>query len=387
MSWRCGRPTSRSTTWHGRQGAEVELVELRPEGRLGARSRPHRRCHAAGRRARVVVDLHRDPPGMLVERGGLRRARRARGSSRRDARPRRGLPRPRARPRSRAFPAAADRSSPVFSVVGDLEVLRLRRPARGLACDARSRPARRRRPGARLHLALPRVRRPPRCSESSRCGPRTRCSRGAASASSRPTCRSSTSCSPRTPRSSTPVRPTAGSISYPRYLGDKGMNTFNERLVAEQACCSCPARVRLRRRALPPGLRAPRPARGGRAARPAASRVTAYDRIGRTYADAPPRPAHRAADRRRARRRAQRRQRGRRRGCVEPRDREVVAVEPSAVMLAQRPPAPRRGPGAGRGAAVRRTALRRGARRPDDAPLATGRRARRDAARRAQRAS
>ena len=54
-----------------------------------------------------------------------------------------------------------------------LEVVRAGRPARGLAGDARPRPARRRRAGPRLHLALqPGAR--PRCSASSRCAPRMR---------------------------------------------------------------------------------------------------------------------------------------------------------------------------------------------------------------------
>ena len=95
------------------------------------------------------------------------------------------------------------------------------------------------------------------------------------------------------------VRPVGRLDRFPRYRGAEGIDAFNERLVSEQGVLLLPGRVygygdghfRL-------GLRPPQPARGGRAARPAAARVSEYDRIGGTYAsDAPARPAHRAADR------------------------------------------------------------------------------------------
>jgi aspartate/methionine/tyrosine aminotransferase len=39
------------------------------------------------------------------------------------------------------------------------------------------------------------------------------------------------------------VRPTAGSIGFPRYLGDEGIDAFNERLVQEQGVLLLPGRV------------------------------------------------------------------------------------------------------------------------------------------------
>jgi aspartate/methionine/tyrosine aminotransferase len=39
------------------------------------------------------------------------------------------------------------------------------------------------------------------------------------------------------------VRPTAGSIGFPRYLGDEGIDAFNERLVREQGVLLLPGRV------------------------------------------------------------------------------------------------------------------------------------------------
>ena len=102
-----------------------------------------------------------------------------------------------------------------------------------------------------------------------------------------------------------------------------------------------PARpgVRLRRRALPARVRAREPPRGGRAPRPAPARMTVYDRIGTSYA------ATRRPDPRIERQIDEALGDARRvvnvgagAGAYEPRDREVVAVEPSAVMIAQRPP-------------------------------------------------
>ena len=39
------------------------------------------------------------------------------------------------------------------------------------------------------------------------------------------------------------VRPSAGSIGFPRYRGDEGIDAFNERLVAEQGVLLLPGRV------------------------------------------------------------------------------------------------------------------------------------------------
>jgi aspartate/methionine/tyrosine aminotransferase len=39
------------------------------------------------------------------------------------------------------------------------------------------------------------------------------------------------------------VRPTAGSIGFPRYLGDEGIDAFSERLVREQGVLLLPGRV------------------------------------------------------------------------------------------------------------------------------------------------
>ena len=39
------------------------------------------------------------------------------------------------------------------------------------------------------------------------------------------------------------MRPTAGSIGFPRYLGDEGIDAFNERLVREQGVLLLPGRV------------------------------------------------------------------------------------------------------------------------------------------------
>ena len=137
------------------------------------------------------------------------------------------------------------------------------------------------------------------------------------------------------------VRPTAGSIGFPRYLGAEGIDAFNERLVRGAGrAAAARARVRLRRRALPARLRARQPARGGGAARPPAY---AHERV---------RPDRRAPTRARAgpTRASSSRSSdalgearsvvnvGAGSGAYEPRDRDVVAVEPSAVMLAQRPP-------------------------------------------------
>ena len=139
------------------------------------------------------------------------------------------------------------------------------------------------------------------------------------------------------------VRPVAGSIAFPRYRGSEGIDAFNERLVAEQGVL-LPARpgLRLRRRALPSRLRPPQPARGGGAARPAAARVSEYDRIGGTYAvTRRPDPRIEHADPEALGDARSVVNVGAGAGAYEPRDREVVAVEPSAVMIAQRPPAPR----------------------------------------------
>ena len=77
------------------------------------------------------------------------------------------------------------------------------------------------------------------------------------------------------------VRPKAGSIGFPRYRGSEGIDAFNDRLVREQGVLLLPGqRLRLRRRALPPRLRPPESARGGGAARPPVARVSVYDRIG-----------------------------------------------------------------------------------------------------------
>ena len=85
------------------QGADVELIELRPEDgwaldvdRIAAAMRPTTRA--------VVVNLPHNPTGMHARRGRVRRARRARRAPRRDARVRRGLPRARARSRPPGSP-------------------------------------------------------------------------------------------------------------------------------------------------------------------------------------------------------------------------------------------------------------------------------------------
>ena len=91
------------------------------------------------------------------------------------------------------------------------------------------------------------------------------------------------------------------------------------------------------------------PARGGRAARPAAARMSAYDRIGGDLRAARAGPT-RASSGRSPDALGDARSVvnvGAGVGAYEPRDRDVVAVEPSAVMLAQRRRgAARGGPGA-----------------------------------------
>ena len=186
---------------------------------------------------------------------------------------------------------------------------------------------------------------------------RTPCS-SVAAASSPPTCRSSTTLFAAHAERIDWVRPWAGSIGFPRYLGDEGIDAFNERLVREQGVLLLPgARLRLWRRALPAGLRAYEPPGGGGTARPPIAGMSAYDRIGATYA-LTRRPDARIDARSAARSvtRAASSTSGAGAGAYEPRDREVVAVEPSAVMLAQRARARRPGPGPGRGAPRSRTA-------------------------------
>ena len=39
------------------------------------------------------------------------------------------------------------------------------------------------------------------------------------------------------------MRPSAGSIGFPRYLGDEGIEAFNERLIREQGVLLLPGRV------------------------------------------------------------------------------------------------------------------------------------------------
>ena len=144
------------------------------------------------------------------------------------------------------------------------------------------------------------------------------------------------------------VRPSAGSIGFPRYRGGEGIDAFNERLVREQGVLLLPGRVygygdgRFRL-----GFGRTQPARGGRAARPAAARVSVYDRIGgdlRGTRRPDPRIERQIAEALGDARSVVNVGAGV--GSYEPRDRDVVAVEPSAVMLAQRPPGRRaRDPG------------------------------------------
>ena len=135
------------------------------------------------------------------------------------------------------------------------------------------------------------------------------------------------------------VRPAAGSIGFPRYRGSEGIDAFNERLVAEQGVLLLPGRVygygdgRFRL-----GFGRRNAARGDREARPPAARVTQYDRIGTTYAArAIPTAASRALIAEALGDAQTVVNVGAGVGSYEPRDRDVTAVEPSAVMIAQRP--------------------------------------------------
>ena len=197
-----------------------------------------------------------------------------------------------------------------------LEVVRAGRPARGLAGDARPRAAGRRRAGARLHVALQpgavrgaRRRRAARRGGPDRAQPRHHRGQPAARrrADGRARRASSTGCGPRRARSASRA-----------IAAREGIDAFNERLVerAGRAAAAGP-RVRLRRRALPPRASAARtsPRRSSGSTGSCARERLRPDRR-HVRADAPPRSAHRAADRRRARRRAQRRQRRRRRRRV-----------------------------------------------------------------------
>ena len=202
------------------------------------------------------------------------------------------------------------------------------------------------------------ARRPPRCSASSRCAPRMRCS-SAAAASSPPTCRSWTTLFAAHAERLDWVRPTAGLDRLPALPRRRGHRRL-QRAARARAGRAAAARagVRLRRRALPPGLRAQQPPRGGRAARPAAARMSDV----RPHRRRPTRRTRRPDPRieqqiaARPRRCAQRRQRRRR--APAPTSRATARLSPSSprpVMLAQRAPGRRaRGTGLGGGAAVRR---------------------------------
>ena len=136
-----------------RAGRRRRADRAAPRGRLGARPRPHRRRDAADdarawsstsrttRRACTSSAAEFDALAELVERHGATLV---------CDEVYRGLeydPAARLPGRRRSLAARRQRGRA-------LEVLRARGPARGLAGDARPRPARRRRAGARLHLAL-----------------------------------------------------------------------------------------------------------------------------------------------------------------------------------------------------------------------------------------
>ena len=319
------------------QGAEVELVELRPEDgwaldldRIAAAMRPTTRA--------LVVNLPHNPTGMHVseaEFDALVELAERHGATLVCDEVYRGLEHD---PPTR-LPAAADRSPRAVSVgvlsksyaLAGLRVGWLATRDRVLLDAVGA--------GARLHLALqPGAVRGARHHRAAR----RRCPARAQPRDHRgqPPDRRRR-CSPRTPSSLDWVRPTAGSIGFPRYLGAEGIDAFNDRLVAEQGVLLLPGRVygygdgRFRL-----GFGRTQPARGGRAARPPAARMSTYDAIGTTYArHAPARPAHRARRSHAALGDARSVVNvGAGVGSYEPRDRDVVAVEPSAVMIAQRPP-------------------------------------------------
>ena len=237
------------------QGAEVELVELRAEDgwaldldRIAAAMRPddarassstsrttRRACTPSAAEFDALVELAERHGATLVCDEVYR-----------------GLEQD---PADR-LPAAADRSPRAVSVGVLSKSYALAGPARGLARDARPRAARRRRAGARLHLALqPGAVRGAR--HRSRCAPPARWlerSRGIIAANLPLVDELMAEHAERLDW----VRPTAGSIGFPRYRGDRGHRRL-QRAPRGRAgrAAAARARLRLRRRALPPRLRPP----------------------------------------------------------------------------------------------------------------------------------
>ena len=320
------RPGARS----GRGGRARRAA---PRGRLGARPRPHRRRDAADD-ARGRRQPPAQPDRHAPRSGRVRRARRARRAPRRDARVRRGLPRPRARPgrasarrrRSLAARVSVGVLSKTYALAG-LRVGWLATRDRALldaAAQVRDYTSLCS-PAPSEVLGVIALRAADALIERSR----------AIIAANLPLVDELIAAHP---DRLDWVRPSAGSIGFPRYRGAEGIDAFNERpRRGAGRAAAARQRLRLRRRALPHRLRPPEPSGGGGAARPPPARMTEYDEIGATYAGT------RRPDRRIERQIADALGDARSVvnvgagvGSYEPRNREVVAVEPSAVMIAQR---------------------------------------------------